>query len=156
GQSDRAAAEDASERSLRWLERCSAEFARLTEEDEEEEETRTESAPDVPNSRGHGGPPRMSKDTPNLDPSPIQTAGHPSFPRPPPTLFPIAQGGIHSDPRLDAARRIRELGDWDGVAIGGLSVGEAKPAMYEMLEVMHDALPVHHPRYLMGVGFPED
>lgn len=152
GQSDRAAAEDASERSLRWLERCAAEFARLTAE----EGARTESAPDVPNSRGHGGPPRMSKNTPNLDPSPIHTARHPSFPRTPQTLFPIAQGGIHSDLRLDAARRIRELGDWDGVAIGGLSVGEAKPAMYAMLEVMHDALPAARPRYLMGVGFHED
>ena len=48
------------------------------------------------------------------------------------------------------------MSDWDGVAIGGLSVGEPKPAMYEMLDVMNEALPADRPRYLMGVGFPED
>ena len=48
------------------------------------------------------------------------------------------------------------MADWDGIAIGGLSVGEPKPAMYEMLDVMSDALPADRPRYLMGVGFPED
>jgi queuine tRNA-ribosyltransferase len=46
--------------------------------------------------------------------------------------------------------------DWDGFGIGGLSVGEEKGAMYEMIEVVDDALPRTHPRYLMGVGFPED
>jgi queuine tRNA-ribosyltransferase len=48
------------------------------------------------------------------------------------------------------------MNDWIGFGIGGLSVGEAKPAMYEMLEVVDDALDEHKPRYLMGVGFPED
>jgi queuine tRNA-ribosyltransferase len=46
--------------------------------------------------------------------------------------------------------------DWPGFGIGGLSVGEDKGAMYEMIEVVDDALPATHPRYLMGVGFPED
>jgi queuine tRNA-ribosyltransferase len=46
--------------------------------------------------------------------------------------------------------------DWPGFGVGGLSVGEEKPAMYEMLDVVDDALPKTHPRYLMGVGFPED
>jgi queuine tRNA-ribosyltransferase len=46
--------------------------------------------------------------------------------------------------------------DWPGYGIGGLSVGEAKADMYEMLDVVHDALPADRPRYLMGVGFPED
>jgi queuine tRNA-ribosyltransferase len=45
---------------------------------------------------------------------------------------------------------------WVGFGIGGLSVGEAKPAMYEMLDVVDDALDKDRPRYLMGVGFPED
>src|SRR5690606_25423312 len=49
-------------------------------------------------------------------------------------LFPIVQGGVHADLRVEAARRTRELGDWHGMAIGGLSVGEAKPIMYETLE----------------------
>jgi queuine tRNA-ribosyltransferase len=72
------------------------------------------------------------------------------------TLFPILQGGIHSGLRRDAAREIVEMGDWDGYAIGGLSVGEAKPDMYAMLEVANESLPGERPRYLMGVGFPED
>ena len=75
---------------------------------------------------------------------------------PPQALFPIVQGGIHAGLRREAAVAIREMNDWPGFGIGGLSVGEAKPAMYEMLEVVDDALPKTHPRYLMGVGFPED
>jgi queuine tRNA-ribosyltransferase len=71
-------------------------------------------------------------------------------------LFPIVQGGIHADLRRDAATRIASAGEWHGVAIGGLSVGEAKPAMHEMMEVCDEALPREKPRYLMGVGFPED
>jgi len=46
--------------------------------------------------------------------------------------------------------------DWAGFGVGGLSVGEEKDAMYEMIDVVNDALPKTHPRYLMGVGFPED
>jgi queuine tRNA-ribosyltransferase len=110
GQSDFDRARDASERSIRWLERCSAEFATLHA---------------VP------GAPRQA-------------------------LFPIVQGGIHVELRRSAAARILGAGAWDGVAIGGLSVGEEKPAMYEMLEACDDALPRDRPRYLMGVGFPED
>jgi queuine tRNA-ribosyltransferase len=72
------------------------------------------------------------------------------------TLFPIVQGGIHAALRREAARAIVEMGEWDGYAIGGLSVGEPKPDMYAMLDVANEALPRTHPRYLMGVGFPED
>ena len=71
-------------------------------------------------------------------------------------LFPIVQGGIHADLRREAARSIREMGDWHGYGIGGLSVGEAKADMYRILEDVHGALPTDRPRYLMGVGFPED
>jgi len=71
-------------------------------------------------------------------------------------LFPIVQGGIHPHLRRDAATAIRDMNDWAGYGIGGLSVGEEKEAMYEMLEVVDSALPRTHPRYLMGVGFPED
>jgi queuine tRNA-ribosyltransferase len=71
-------------------------------------------------------------------------------------LFPIVQGGIHADLRREAARSITGMGNWHGFGIGGLSVGEAKPAMYEMLEVVDEALPRDRPRYLMGVGFPAD
>ena len=71
-------------------------------------------------------------------------------------LFPIVQGGIHAQLRVDAARAIDAMGDWRGFAIGGLSVGEPKPDMYAMLEVCDGAIPRDRPRYLMGVGFPED
>ena len=71
-------------------------------------------------------------------------------------LFPIVQGGIHADLRREAAAAIRDMGDWMGFGIGGLSVGEAKPDMYRILEDVHAVLPADRPRYLMGVGFPED
>ncbi|HUE97286.1 MAG TPA: tRNA guanosine(34) transglycosylase Tgt, partial [Longimicrobiaceae bacterium] len=71
-------------------------------------------------------------------------------------LFPIVQGSVYPELRRQAARRTLELGDWRGVAIGGLSVGESKPAMYGMLEVLEPELPAALPRYLMGVGYPED
>lgn len=71
-------------------------------------------------------------------------------------LFPIVQGGIHPELRLESVARIIQMGDWTGYGIGGLSVGEAKPAMYEMLDVVNQVLPRDGPRYLMGVGFPED
>jgi len=78
---------------------------------------------------------------------------------PPPlrqTLWPILQGGGDSRLRADGLRRILELGPWTGVAIGGLSVGEPKPVMQAVLEALEPRLPAGVPRYLMGVGFPED
>jgi queuine tRNA-ribosyltransferase len=71
-------------------------------------------------------------------------------------LFPIVQGGIHEALRIEASRGVRERGDWVGYGIGGLSVGEAKPDMYRILDVVDGELPHDRPRYLMGVGFPED
>jgi len=111
GQSDEGASRDASERSLRWLERCAAAHARLSAEE-----------------RGRAAQ----------------------------ALFPIVQGGIHEHLRQDAARRIAALRDWVGFGIGGLSVGESKPDMYRILDVVDAELPENRPRYLMGVGFPED
>jgi queuine tRNA-ribosyltransferase len=106
GQSEETAARDASERSVRWLVRCQAEFARI----------------------GNGAQ----------------------------ALFPIVQGGIHAHLRREAARAIQSVSDWRGYGIGGLSVGESKPDMYAMLDVVNEELPADRPRYLMGVGFPED
>src|SRR5689334_17177436 len=110
GQSDAAAARDASERSVRWLERCVRALNQL-----------------------HGDGERATQ-----------------------ALFPIVQGGIHEELRLAAARAIVDRGDWIGFGIGGLSVGEAKADMYRILEVVDGTLPSNRPRYLMGVGFPED
>jgi queuine tRNA-ribosyltransferase len=72
------------------------------------------------------------------------------------TLWPILQGGTHLALREEGLRRILEMGSWSGLAIGGLSVGEPKPAMYEMLAALEPRLPPALPRYLMGVGFPDD
>ncbi|MGZ8404292.1 MAG: tRNA guanosine(34) transglycosylase Tgt [Nitrospira sp.] len=70
-------------------------------------------------------------------------------------LFGIVQGGLESDLRVASARELVRLG-FDGYAIGGLSVGEGKPDMYAMLDVTVPELPENKPRYLMGVGHPED
>ena len=110
GQSEFGAAKDASERSIRWLQRCRTAFDALH----------------------------------SVDGAPKQT------------LFPIVQGGIHVELRREAARAIAGMHQWDGFAIGGLSVGEAKPDMYAMLEACDDVIPADRPRYLMGVGYPED
>ena len=83
-------------------------------------------------------------------------AEDPEAPTPVQALFPIVQGGIHAELRRASATGIRNAGDWVGYGIGGLSVGEAKPDMYAMLEVVDAVLPTDRPRYLMGVGFPED
>jgi queuine tRNA-ribosyltransferase len=107
GQSDEETARDASERSIRWLERCVLEFEKCS----------------------GGG--RQA-------------------------LFPIVQGGIHERLRREAAERIVAMQQWDGFGIGGLSVGERKEDMYRILDVVGSVLPADRPRYLMGVGFPED
>ena len=72
------------------------------------------------------------------------------------TLWPIVQGGAHEDLRLRSAEETLARGPWSGIAIGGLSVGETKPLMHRLLELLHPVLPPAIPRYLMGVGFPPD
>lgn len=72
------------------------------------------------------------------------------------TLLPIIQGSTFTDLRVDAVRRVREMNEWEGIAIGGLSVGEPKPLMWQVLEAVEPELPRSLPRYLMGVGYPED
>lgn len=71
-------------------------------------------------------------------------------------LLPVVQGGVHADLRREAARQVRQLADWRAVAVGGLSVGEPKPVMYDILDVLEPELPADRPRYLMGVGYPDD
>ncbi len=70
-------------------------------------------------------------------------------------LFGIVQGGLDPALRVQSARDLVALG-FDGYAVGGLSVGEEKAAMYHMLDVTTPELPTAKPRYLMGVGMPED
>ncbi|MDX1673433.1 MAG: tRNA guanosine(34) transglycosylase Tgt [Longimicrobiales bacterium] len=110
GQADRSLAEEAHERTLRWLERSRRRHDELVADG--------------------------------------VAAGQ--------VLFPILQGSTYTDLRIDAARRVREMGDWSGIAIGGLSVGEPKPVMMDVLETLEPELPAGAPRYLMGVGYPDD
>ena len=134
GQSDEPSARDASERSIRWLERCLAEVKQL---DAQDRATAAMHAPaDHTATRQHSKPNRLI--------APRQA------------LFPIVQGGIHGNLRREAATSIASMRDWAGFGIGGLSVGEEKEAMYAMLDITSEALPAGRPRYLMGVGFPED
>jgi queuine tRNA-ribosyltransferase len=69
------------------------------------------------------------------------------------TLFPIIQGSVYKDLRVQSAEFIASC-DREGNAIGGLSVGEPAEMMYEMTELVTDILPKNKPRYLMGVGTP--
>ena len=106
---DRSVAEDALERTTRWLERCRARHSQLTA--------------DRPDSQ---------------------------------TIWPIAQGATNHGLRKRAVDQIVSLGEWTGIAVGGLAVGESRETMYGVLEAMEPSLPRGVPRYLMGVGFPED
>jgi queuine tRNA-ribosyltransferase len=69
-------------------------------------------------------------------------------------LFAIVQGGMYEDLRKQSATELTSM-DFPGYAIGGLSVGESKPLMYEMLDYTVPILPANKPRYLMGVGSPD-
>ncbi len=70
-------------------------------------------------------------------------------------LFGIVQGGMHANLRRESLGRLTEMG-FDGYAIGGLSVGESKEEMNAVLAGIAPHMPAGHPRYLMGVGTPED
>jgi len=69
------------------------------------------------------------------------------------TLFPIVQGSVYGDLRKESAKFMADC-NTEGIAIGGLSVGEPAEIMYEMIEVVNEILPKDKPRYLMGVGTP--
>jgi len=70
-------------------------------------------------------------------------------------LFGIVQGGSHNDLRRESLERTIEIG-FDGYAIGGLSVGEEKAVMWDVVSALAPEMPAEKPRYLMGVGTPED
>jgi queuine tRNA-ribosyltransferase len=76
-------------------------------------------------------------------------------PRPGYGLFGIVQGGVHPELRAESAAALRALG-FDGYALGGLAVGEGQEAMFAVLDVAVPLLPADRPRYLMGVGRPDD
>lgn len=71
------------------------------------------------------------------------------------TFFPIVQGSVYKDLRIESAKFIADI-QAEGNAIGGLSVGEPVEVMYDMIEIVNEILPQDKPRYLMGVGTPEN
>ncbi|MBB3995565.1 queuine tRNA-ribosyltransferase [Sulfitobacter undariae] len=75
--------------------------------------------------------------------------------RPGHALFGIQQGGLEQDLRQQSAEALREIG-FDGYAVGGLAVGEGQQAMFDCLDYAPEQLPQDKPRYLMGVGKPDD
>lgn len=72
-----------------------------------------------------------------------------------PLIFAVVQGGTEKDLRLKSASELSDL-NFDGYNIGGLAVGETNDEMYAVLDYLTDALPLAKPRYLMGVGYPEN
>ena len=136
GQASWALAEEGMERTLRWLDRCRARHNELVA-GREDGRTVGNSLPQSHNPAAH---------LPSSRPATI----------PPQTLWPIVQGGTHPDLRMRSLEGTLARGPWTGIAIGGLSVGEPKPVMHRVLEDFAHALPADRPRYLMGVGFPED
>ena len=70
-------------------------------------------------------------------------------------LFGIVQGGVYEDLRVQSLEQVESL-DLPGVAVGGMSVGEDKEKMYDIVRFIGEKLPKHKPRYLMGVGTPKD
>ena len=75
--------------------------------------------------------------------------------RPGHALFGIQQGGVTQELRAESAEKLREIG-FDGYAVGGLAVGEGQETMFEVLDYAPEMLPEDKPRYLMGVGKPDD
>jgi queuine tRNA-ribosyltransferase len=75
--------------------------------------------------------------------------------RPGHALFGIQQGGVTRELRAESAGELRKIG-FDGYAVGGLAVGEGQEAMFGVLDYAPDMLPADKPRYLMGVGKPDD
>jgi queuine tRNA-ribosyltransferase len=132
GGADEATARDAMDRTLRWLERCARRHRELAD----------------------GRTVGRADNTDRLTARP-RPSGSPLGPDRQ-TLWPIVQGGTHQALRREAVQRIRDLGAWTGLAVGGLSVGESKELMYRTLADLEPRLPAALPRYLMGVGFPED
>ena len=105
------------------------------------------------NHKGHEGTQRES------DSGKAYAAGIPSeFVQsgiPTPALFGIVQGGMYADLRRESAERTVEM-DFPGYAIGGLSVGESREKTMEMIATALEILPKDKPRYVMGVGYPEE
>jgi queuine tRNA-ribosyltransferase len=133
GGCSREVAEEANRRTILWLARCRARFDELGRE-------------------GWGG---LAGAASGVGPESGEGSAR-EGPFPPQALFPVLQGNVYPDLRRDQVRDVTGMEDWPGYGIGGLSVGESKPRMWETLEILDQALPADRPRYLMGVGYPDD
>src|SRR5437868_1346885 len=131
GQTAHDAARASMELTARWARRARARFDELQSEGADTGRT--------PDANGGGDEARMSGDG---------VSGRQA-------IFGIMQGATHLDLRRESLARTVEVG-FDGYAIGGLSVGEEKKVMYEVVEALAPQMPTEAPRYLMGVGTPED
>jgi queuine tRNA-ribosyltransferase len=141
---DEARARESMELTLRWAERCKRYF----EEHKQE----------VPWLTADGLRPTAKTQGPSTrDDTPSTTAGgrRPSTVSRTQALFAIVQGGMHFKLRKECAERLVEM-DFPGYAIGGLSVGEPREVTREIVEATLEHLPKDKPRYLMGVGTPEE
>jgi len=148
GSADRSTARRAVERSLAWLDRCREAHDELRERAAEAWEGRPRSEEGREATIGPTGDP-----LPGVAPLPGEAPGPPWAPG---LLFPIFQGASFVDLRRESLERTLERGPWPGIGIGGLSVGEPREVTYEILEACEPSLPRGSPRYLMGVGYPED
>jgi queuine tRNA-ribosyltransferase len=139
GGAPRELAEEGMERTLRWLSRCREEHDRLRAI-----------------GRYGGMAVGAQVEMPETSRSVVPPYRHTALPPAPQSLWPIIQGGTYDDLRLRSLEGTLARGPWTGIAIGGLSVGEPKPVMHRVLELLEPGLPREVPRYLMGVGFPAD
>lgn len=160
GEADRPTAREAVERSLRWLERCRDRHRELRER--AREAWPRELVESALAEYGYGGATTAGASTAAgtggeadaaTAPIPDDAPGPPWAPG---LLFPIFQGASYEDLRLESMERTLAMGGWSGLGIGGLSVGEPKEVTYGILEACEPAMPRETPRYLMGVGYPED
>jgi len=85
----------------------------------------------------------------------IEGKKNPTNPTADPLLYAIAQGSVYKELRIESTKQLVDL-DFPGYALGGLSVGEPWDAMMEMISISTELLPENKPRYLMGVGTPEE
>jgi queuine tRNA-ribosyltransferase len=152
-------AQESMEMTLRWLQRSRDYF----EAHKEEVPWFGGTSPTLSQKRGQdGAPANSSSDISDPRLAPKERAGtwgtHQTAavaPGQTQSLFGIVQGGMYPDLRRESAQRTVEV-DLPGYAIGGLSVGEPRPLTYEMVDAAVRYLPENKPRYLMGVGTPEE
>ena len=139
------------ELTVRWAERCKKYF------EEHKQEVPWAQGPGL---RAKGKPPVAVRQSPEMKKEELTIEAHTPepyglSPAPSQSLFGIVQGGMHADLRKECAERLVEL-DLPGYAIGGLSVGEPRHLTREIVEATLEHLPKDKPRYLMGVGTPDE